>query len=318
MKGLKEFLNKGIDFNKDGLHIVDGDFIVPGYWAALAAYSRANSITFDQLGFTSNKVKGYAPAIALEKALGGIDRYPYERKNSGENYSELVLLNSVDDTDKANGTINSCIRKLFASEALSNFVKDLCDVVGDLHDNVWSHGRSTGFSMAQKWKNPINNEGFFFEFALADCGLGFLSELKRVGLPIQCDESAISWCIEKGNSSKKLKDTDDGWSQRLPPDSTGNPMPGISKIVTSENHHMGLGLAKLTQLVTTYQGDLWLSSGEKTLFISSDGTKSFTNNAQRWQGVALACRFDTTKASNNNNKHNEDEAVDSLLELIRG
>ena len=72
----------------------------------------------------------------MENTLNETDNYQYERRNSGKNYSELVCLNSVDDTDKATKTINSCIRNLFNSNGLSCFVTNLCDVVGDLHDNV--------------------------------------------------------------------------------------------------------------------------------------------------------------------------------------
>jgi hypothetical protein len=298
-KDLLNFLSNPLTSQIDG-------FIVPGYWTALAAYCRDKNISFEQLDISDNR-KSYAVAIALEKALSQTDNYPYERKNSGANYSELVLLNSVDDTDKATGTINSCIRYLFNAAELTCFVQDLCDVVGDLHDNVWSHGKSTGFSMAQKWQDC-------FEFALADCGLGFLQELKRVGLVIENDEKAIEWCVIEGNSSKKQKPTND-WSQRLPQDISGNPMPNIGQIVDSENHHMGLGLAKLLNLVNTYQGQLWLASGEKTLVVEPNGNKWFKTNALKWQGVALACRFniETVKKCH---KNNNDEATNAILELL--
>jgi hypothetical protein len=317
MKGLSEFLNKELSIQQNERLRIGDDFFSPGYWAALAAYCRFKRIKFDEIQFSSDKIKGYAHAIALENALDGTDSYPYERKNSGFNYCPLVLLNSTDDTDKATATINSCIRQLFNSANLSDFVKDLCEVVGDLHDNVWSHGKSTGFSTAQKWKKPYTTSEFFFEFALADCGLGFLRELQRVGLSIQCDEDAISWCIEKGNSSKKLKNYNE-WSQRLPQDIAGNPIPGIGHAVMSENHHMGLGLAKLIELVSNYKGELWLSSGEKTLVINTNGARSFENQLQKWQGVALACRFDIDiDKAKNYNKSIDDEVTTSLINLLR-
>lgn len=289
---------------------IDG-FTVPGYWTILAAYCRANNISFNQLKISENR-KSYAETIALEKALNQTDNYPYERKNSGANYSELVLLNSVDDTDKATSTINSCIRHLFNTSELTCFVQDLCDVVGDLHDNVWSHGKSTGFSMAQKWQDCYAQQDCF-EFALADCGSGFLKELKRVGLDIENDKEAIEWCVIQGNSSKKQKKIDD-WSQRLPTDMTGNPMPN-AQIVDSENNHMGLGLAKLLDLVNTYQGQLWLASGEKTLVVKPNGNKFFKTNVLKWQGVALACRFNIETVKNCH-KNNNDEATNAILELL--
>jgi hypothetical protein len=305
MNDLLNFLNNSFTSKID-------NFTVPGYWTVLAAYCRANKISFEQLAI-SEKYRDYALAIALENALNQTDTYPYRRRNSGNNYSELVLLNSVDDTDKATSTINSCIRSLFWTQELSCFSQNLCDVVGDLHDNVWSHGKSTGFSMAQKWSDYSTRQDCF-EFALADCGLGFLQELKRVGLIIENDEKAIEWCVVEGNSSKKQKPTND-WSQRLPQDISGNPMPNIGQIVDSENHHMGLGLAKLLNLVNTYQGQLWLASGEKTLVVEPNGNNFFKTNALKWQGVALACRFNIETVKNCH-KNNNDEATNAILELL--
>ncbi|PPD44397.1 MAG: hypothetical protein CTY16_11795 [Methylobacter sp.] len=313
MYGLSEFLSRDLGIQKNGQLSIGVDWKPPGYWAALAACCRSKQIEFEKLHFYSEKTKGYASAIALENALSGKDSYQYERKKSGENYSELVLLDCADGTDKATSTINSCIRYIFDSREVSGFSKDLCDVVGDLHDNVWSHGKSTGFSMAQKW-DDYNTKGCCFEFALADCGFGFLGELRRVGLPFDCDEDSISWCIEKGNSSKKLKVRDE-WSQRLPQDIAGNPIPGIGQPVMSENHHMGLGLAKLIDLINNYKGQLWLASGEKTLVIDDQGNKRFKHNVQKWQGVALACRFDTEKVKNYK-KYDNDEVITSLINLL--
>jgi hypothetical protein len=287
------------------------DFIVPGYWTVLAAYCRYHKISFQEL-IIDDAIKEYASAIALENALSGIDQYPYERKNAGRNYSPLVLLNCDDETDKANSAINSCIRYLFSDNQLADFVGDLCEVIGDLHSNVWSHGKSTGFSMAQKWQDCFTKQDCF-EFALADCGLGFLNELKRVGLDIQDDKSAIEWCIQEGNSSKKQKQQDE-WSQRLPSDMMGRPMPN-AQIIENENNHQGLGLAKLVNLVNTYKGQLYLASGTKTLAINTSGLKSFISNSQSWQGVALACQFNV-ETIKNCHKNNNDEATNALLELL--
>lgn len=284
---------------------IDG-FNAPGYWTTLAAYCRDQKITFGDLKIPRDELRQYACAIGLETALNQTDSYPFNRINSGKNYSPLVLLNSADETNKANSAIISCIRYLFQDTQQSDFINDLSSVIGDLHDNVWSHGKSTGFSMAQKWKDN-------FEFSLADCGLGFLRELQRVNLKIQDDESAINWCIQEGNSSKKTKKADE-WSQRLPADMMGSPMPN-AQIIENDNNHMGLGLAKLLNLVNTYQGRLWLASGEKTLVVEPNGNKMFKTNNLNWKGVTLACRFNI-EAVKNCHKNNTDEATDAILDLL--
>ena len=317
MIGLVDFLDR--DTDKSGEHRkldIPYGFINPGYWTALTAHCKSKGVKFGDLQFPPKYDHGYAKAIGLEIVLSGNDSYSFCRKNSAENYSPLINLSCVEDTDKATSDINGCIRSLFVSSELSQFVIRLCDVVGDLHDNVWSHGMSTGFSMAQKWKKTKESTECFFEFALADCGSGLLGELKRVGLGIENDKDAINWCIQKGNSSKKVN-IKDAWSQRLPSDNIGNPMPGIGHIVVSENSHQGIGLAKLMDLISDYQGQLWFASGDSTLVIDQSGNRKYITNKQYWKGVALACRFDTEKAKSRESS-SDDESINSLIELLRG
>ncbi|KJV08008.1 hypothetical protein [Methylocucumis oryzae] len=315
IKGLNEFLFDELIINQPVKPTISDGFIVPGYWATLAAYAKHKNITFDKLIFENPSHCSYSQAICLEKVLSNCDNYPYPRINSGANYSQLVLLNSVDDTDKATNTINNCIRHIFTNCNLPEFMHDLCNVVGDLHDNVWSHGKSTGFSMAQKWQDK-SSCSYFFEFALADCGLGFLKELQSssIGKHINTDKEAIEWCIIEGNSTKKC--TNDDWKQSLPPDTIGSPMPNkIGKPKVSENHHLGLGLAKLVKLVNNYNGFLWLASGNCTLHIR-DG-QHFYSDSPHWKGVALACRFNTQQATQYKNNNTPDEAISSIEELMR-
>lgn len=194
--------------------------------------------------------------------------------------------------------MNGCVHSLIDVELQNPFVRDLCDVIGDLHDNVWSHAESPGVSLAQKWNAPgTRNREQIIEFALADCGRGFLSELQRAGLAqrlgIGDHQAAIGWCIEEGNSSKRRPAGDD-WTQRLPEDYMGNPMGSFAGIIPS-NNHLGLGLAKLVQCVRTYQGKLWITSGTHLLQINSDGTETYITNSRPWQGVAIACRFETVR-----------------------
>lgn len=313
MNGLLAFLNYHSVVGENGRVNIGSGHKVPGYWAALAAYCRANEISYSDIDFANEKLESYSSAIALEHAISGKDGYSYERKNSGRNYSELVVLDNQDNTDKATRAINSCIRDIFEQNSLPDFVNDLCDVVGDLHDNVWSHGKSTGLSMAQKWSSYKDSEHQFFEFALADCGLGFFNELKRTNIiKVADDKEAIEWCVQEGNSSKK-KDSISDWDQRLPQDIMNNPMLNIGRPVMSENNHMGLGLAKLLNLVNNYDGQLLLASGSDVLIINN-GKKSFYSPVRGWNGVALSCRFDTKKV--NNYKKSDDEDITSLIHLL--
>ena len=77
------------------------------------------------------------------------------------------------------------------------------DVIGELHDNVWSHGNSFGFSIAQKYKDKII-------FAVVDTGLGFKKVLNNANIEdINSDIDAIEWCLQKGNTSTQSKIEDE-------------------------------------------------------------------------------------------------------------
>ncbi|CAJ5510124.1 Uncharacterised protein [Burkholderia pseudomallei] len=317
--GLRRYLESARGTGDGVVRVIPSDHYTPGYWTMLAATGRAAGVAFPDLAFASEGNSGYAAALRLPNALGERDDYPFERHNEGRNYSGLVLLESAETTDAANTCVNGCIRHIFTDANLDRFVQDLQEVVGDLHDNVWSHGKSTGFSMAQKWRKTGEPEEHWFEFALADHGLGFLRELQRVGIPnISTHAAAISWCIQKGNSSKKAEVHDD-FAQWLPPDMMGNPMPGFGAIRESENHHMGLGLAKLVTLVERYSGHLWLASGDGLLSVTPGNGAEMTGSPSFCQGVAIAVRFDTGTIRQRLAAGNaEDETTANLIKLLGG
>ena len=317
MDGLYELLNRDIvvsDSGRDGYFDVHNSHSSPGFWTAYVARARSRNLGLQGLAIASNDILNYAKAIAIEQALGQVDTYAYPRKRAGENYSPLVLLESREQTDGAVSEINQCIRGLFGEPQYAKFVASICELVGDLLDNVWAHGKATGFSMAQKWRGPPDD--FLFEFAVADCGMGFLRELKRVGIPdIENDQAAIEWCIRRGNSTKK-RDVDE-WEQRLPPDKMGNPMGHYGRVVESENHHMGLGLAKLIAAVEQFHGWCWLASGSAMLCITPDGCRSYSRISIPWQGVAIACRFDSKRTVEFQPQYAEDEFEAILGQLIK-
>jgi hypothetical protein len=315
MDGLYELLNRNIatsDSGRDAFFEIHNNHYSPGYWTGFVARARARNLCLQDLDIRNVERLNYAKAIAIEHALGQADTYPYLRRRAGENYSPLVLLESREQTDSAVSEINQCIRGLFSEAQYAEFVSSICELVGDLLDNVWAHGKSTGFSMAQKWRDPP--DGFLFEFAVADCGMGFLRELQRVGMPITNDRDAIEWCILPGNSTKK-RDVDE-WEQRLPVDVMGNPMGRFGRVVESDNHHMGLGLAKLITAVEQFHGWCWLASGNAMLCISPDGHRSYTILPIPWKGVALACRFDSNRVAGAA-PYTGDEFEDILAQLIK-
>lgn len=291
-----------------------------GYWCTVAARARKERLTVDDLNIWPDAA-AYAQAIGIEAALNQEDHYPFDRVRRGKTYSPLTVIDGPEYVDEATGLINGCVRALFPEHEHARFVANLCEVIGDLHDNVWSHGKSTGISAAQCWHKPYTAGNVrYIEFGLADCGYGFLRELERAGvaqqLGICSHQEAIEWCIEKGHSSKAT-DYDDGWTQRLPDDVMGNPIGRHARVATDGNHHVGIGLFKLTNLVQVYGGELWMTSGDVMLQIDAKGVRSYVHTSIRWDGVALACRFATDSVATRAAVP-DDELEETLLKLVEG
>jgi hypothetical protein len=241
--------------------VVPKDFYVPSYWTVLAAYAHREKLKREQIEFHAD-VAGYASAMGWSQALWQQDDYAYRRVKKGQNYSPLVHLSHSSHTDAVVEDINNCIRNFCDGVVPENFVLALCHVVGDLHDNVWSHGMDSGFSMAQKWKVP-HCDDYYLEFSIADHGVGFLWELQRAKIPVQDDAAAIEWCLQEGNSTKKVP-VDADWIQALPGDIFINPLAGIEETLPADkvhNHHQGLGLYNLLKTVELFGGDLYIASG---------------------------------------------------------
>lgn len=292
-----------------------------GFWVSLAARARARQLTVDDLRIPPHRF-GYPQALGIETALNQEDSYPFGRWRRGESYSPLVVIADRLAVDLATADVSGCIRTMFPEPELGLFVSDLCNVIGDLHDNVWSHGESAGISAAQRWaKMGTRRRESCIEFALADCGRGFLNELTRSGIArregITDHRTAIEWCLVEGHSSKK-RDDEDEWTQQLPEDAMGSPFVGPVRHAHTGNHHQGLGLHKLTTLVERYGGHLWIASGDTLLSIDASGRRTYVQAAVHWQGVTLACRFATDEVRNRATTLEPDDLDRSLLELMGG
>lgn len=317
MFGLAELLTREVsvaEAGRDAFFDYPDGWTTPGFWTAYAARARKRNLRLAELGIPAGDALDYAKAIAIEPALGETDTYPHERKSASVTYSQLVLLETRDNTDAAAHEIGWVIRMLFSSIS-PRAGERVRDLVGDLLDNVWAHGKSTGFSMAQRW--TFQDGHGEIEFAVADQGIGFLRELRRVGLTeVATDRDAIEWCIQEGHSTKKRPAED--WSQRLPPDVTENPMPGVGRAIESDSHHLGLGLAKLVRTVEEFRGQLWLASGKSMLDIDPDGRRRYRSISVPWEGVAMAARFDSARLTERFGERPHDEFDRFIQDWGRG
>lgn len=252
------------------------------------------------------KISGYLRTIGFNAAVFNAQQHNVSRVTIGTNYSPLVKLTSQADVDSATTTINSCIRQ-FACR--NRNISRLCHVVGELHDNVWAHGNATGFSMAQKWKVPNEND-YFLEFGIADSGLGFLVELKNAKVPVLNHVDAINWCIQEGNSTKIIRDD---FAQVLPSDFLGAvPVSHTVPYRTDGSNHQGLGLYQLVELVSEFNGELNILSGDHYLHVRH-GVSEYRPVDIPWQGVAISCRFRESHL----NIELKDVSDDELTQIMR-
>lgn len=316
--GLKDAIVHTAAFHKKETNelFLPNNYWHPGFITVLAAYVNHHKIAEENCSLSS---PGYMQAINLQGALWGVDRYKQERVNVGRHYSLVTALTNVEAVDIATSSINSCVRKLaFPDRCQGEYPKgmiELTRVIGELHDNVWSHGKSTGFSFARRDVVPKTNKSeFYLEFALADCGYGFLGELRRASIPnIETHKDAIQWCIQEGHSSKHADQQDD-WAQRIPHDFMGGSMFGSGVAVKEkENNHQGLGLYHLMKLIKTYNGRLQLATGDVCLEAIGDDV-SYNDLDCEWPGVAISCRFKINELAVD---RNDEEADDQLIEIMR-
>lgn len=300
------------------LDIPHGNFFHPGYLVVLAAYINHHQLMQRDCALPHVE---YLKSVGLHRAVWGGNADNRNRVNVGRNYSLVTALKNVEAVDIATSSINSCIRRLAFPDGgpYPEGLINLTHVVGELHDNVWSHGHSTGFSFAQKSCVPkTKKREHYLEFALADCGMGFLAELKRAGIAeVDSHQEAIEWCIKQGNSSKHADNIDE-WAQQLPGDHVGGNVFGSGVTVREEsNNHQGLGLAHLMELVSTYNGQLILASGDACL--QADGSsKSYETLRTPWQGVAISCKFKISDLALESSGDVADGELADIMRLLGG
>ena len=312
VKNLLDGLNNLID--EYGEVHLERAFYTPSYLIPLVTYLNSHPIQSNKFGVDPGENKSYFQTVGLYKQLWGITDNLY-RGNCGRTYSPIIRLDSEEHVDKATTEIGSCIKNM-VDQAQSTGISRLIDVIGEVHDNVWSHGKSTGFSMAQTYNDPILQQSFI-EFTLGDQGLGFLNEMRRAGKPISVHKDAIEWCIQKGNSTKHADD-EDSWLQRLPSDWIGESPLGEFGGEVTENHHQGLGLFHLIDLVERFNGELYLVSGNSALHIKNK-VRTYIDLYTNWQGVIISCRFDKHELlSKKLVKSVDDEKISDIIKRLRG
>ena len=226
--------------------------------------------------------KTYAVNCGLQTVLDGQYVSPSLTGLQGSTYTRLTRLASAYEVDACNAVINN----LFYEQLVDNggeFIRVLSKVVGELHDNVASHARGVGFSSAQRYRRA---GGDVIQFAIVDYGVGMLRNVKNVAPSVTTDAQAIDWCLQRGNTTAATEG--DGWEQRLPEDSMFNPYPQTVRTTIGDNHHQGLGLWHLREIVGAAGGSFWVASGAgQCRYLAGAATPFYDSLKPSWQGVAI-------------------------------
>jgi len=233
--------------------------------------------------------EGYAQANGLASLLEGNYSPGNRSGQQGITYSRLTRLLMNHEVEAGNRVIADLLYEQFGS---TQFTNRLVGVVGELHDNVVSHAAGAGYSCAQTYNHGGKR---WVEFAVADLGKGMLSNVKKIVQNMESDFEAIKWCLRKGNTTARGIDE---WAQRLPDDSMDSPIPGPVFRAGTENHHVGLGLYQLRQLVRLFQGKLWIWSGETQILIQGGKMNVLANPAGNWEGVVVELEVTVPSQSN--------------------
>lgn len=253
-------------------------FVSPVVSVALAA-ARLVTDRISECQFTP-ACADFAAMTGLQAAIAG---KPLENKRSGlqgMTYSKLTHLRSHNDVEFCNAVIGDLIYGQLGTGGNARFVQEVVKVVGELHDNVPSHASGAGYSAAQVYDRQGRKS---IEFAVADAGCGFLRNVGRIDESISTDAAAIGWCFARGNTTA-VQHGD--LAQRLPDDAIISPLPIGVDSFSQEDHHMGEGLWKLTELVNCCDGSLFVWSGDAIMTMIK-GARSFQTASVAWRGVMI-------------------------------
>lgn len=268
----------------EGLTIPVG-WLSPIIVTMLAAEAASDARLRERLGerlLLKPEQKNYAANCGLQAVLDG----RYEPASStglqGLTYTRLTRLATANEVDACNALINNLFYEQLGNNG-GEFIRLLSKVVGELHDNVASHARGGGFSSAQRYRRA---GGDVIQFAIVDWGVGMLRNVTKVSPGVITDEQAIDWCLQRGNTT--AISSGDGWEQRLPEDSMFSPYPPSVRTITSDNHHQGLGLWHLQEIVRAAGGRFWVASGAaQCRYLAGGRGPSYDSLNPFWQGVAI-------------------------------
>lgn len=262
------------------------NFVTPVLSVCLAGAFADQRFEADQLEFAEESL-GYAENNGLRHLLKLTTTTPNAGMSVGRTYCQIVTLNHSAEVHSCNQTIGGLLQVQLAQCANRKLIAATTGVVGELHDNVVSHAMGRGFSAAQVYSGQHRR----IEIAIADIGCGLRGSLRRGGLELD-DLAALEWCLKRGNTRVKLPKYATkpvhplDCPQRLPEDCLISPYPPNVTTTSSDSHHMGEGLYRLTELIRKTGGNVWIWSGNAQI-LSKGETIQATHVDVNWSGTVI-------------------------------
>ncbi|MEZ6057862.1 MAG: hypothetical protein R3C01_14275 [Planctomycetaceae bacterium] len=254
-------------------------FLDPCTATLLATHVQSGNVNPALVEF-SPEAQAYADNNGLMSILRGSYSFPTNRGLQGATYTHLTRLANHAEVDSCNAIVNDLVYAQFGDTS-SKIAGKLAKVIGELHDNVASHARGAGFSCGQVYSYSGRRR---FEFSISDSGCGMLANVLRVDGSIQCDIDAIRWCLKRGNTTAKNRSGE--WAQRIPEDCVVSPFPKETETFTVEDHHVGVGLWALSELVRLFRGRMWIASGRGAVMFN-EGSEAVESNDPIISGVSI-------------------------------
>lgn len=258
-------------------------FVTPIVSACLAAARISLRLPPNSVQFTSDSLT-YATNSSLTHHLGVSATAPRAGSAAGLSYCQVAHLRSHAEVNACNRQIGGFLNLQLGNCPNSKLVEDTRGVVGELHDNIACHANGAGFSAAQMYRGSKK----VIQIGIADCGCGLLGSVHQAGMRMTAME-AIEWCLTRGNTTAKSPNppTSDVFGpQRLPADSFHSPYPEGVSTVSSDSHHMGEGLFRLTELVASTGGSTWIWSGNAQI-VCRNQTRTPIDSDVEWTGTAI-------------------------------
>lgn len=264
------------------------DFVTPLIAVSLLGGFKSLNFDANRVVFTAN-AKSYAENYGLLGGLGLASEFGGNGGGVGLTYCPVQKIGCHDHVNHCNGIVSSLLRSQLSSCQNKDLIRATCGVIGEIHDNVASHARGVGYSAAQVYRGKRN----CIQIAVADTGRGIGDSVRSSGnesFTSISDDDALLWCLKRGNTCTKLSPipvADLIGPQRLDPYSNYNPYPENVSVVTEDNHHMGEGLYRLTELIRQTGGKTWIWSGKASVLCDNNITTSIPS-LHDWCGTLVA------------------------------